>query len=136
MEEEVRRAGVSGVRRLKQLEDENVKPKRQVADLGVERRSCSLCSKDDLTPGQHRGLVGYARDAYRVTERRACRVLCMSRATFRYVFVGHGQEELLMRVKEIAAVSPEPGLATDPRAAGTRWLAGQPRAHGASLLNE
>ena len=28
---------------------------------------------------------------------------------------------------------PEPGLTTDPRAAATRGLAGQPQAHGASL---
>jgi len=62
--------------------------------------------KGSLTPGQRRGLVGYARDAYRVTERRACRVLRTSRATIRYVSVSPGQEELRIRIMEIAAVRP------------------------------
>ena len=62
-----------------------------------------------LTPGQRRGLVGDARDAYWMTERRACRVLCTSRATSRYVSVRPGLEELRMRIKEIAAVRPSWG---------------------------
>jgi putative transposase len=44
-----------------------------------------------------------------VTERRACRVLCASRAAIHYVSVRPGQEELRMRIKEIAAVRPSWG---------------------------
>ncbi len=97
--------GVAEVRRLKQLEDENAKLKRLVVDLSLDKAILQdVLRKKGLTPDQRRGLVGYARDAYRVTERRACRVLCASRATIRYVSVKPGQEDLRMRIKEIAAV--------------------------------
>lgn len=102
--------GVAAVRRLKPLEVEDAKLKR---------------------------LVGCALDAYRVTERRACRVLCTSRATLRYGSVDPGQEELRMRPRLQSlgdrGGAPELGLAADPRAAASRWLAGQPQAHGAAL---
>ena len=92
--------GVAEVRRLKQLEDEIAKLKRLVAELSLDKAILQDVLRKDLTPGQRRGLVGYARDAYRVTERRACRVLCASRATIRHVSVKPGQEDLRMRIKK------------------------------------
>jgi len=44
-----------------------------------------------------------------VTQRRACRVLSASRSSMRYVSVNPGEEELRMRIKEIAAVRPSWG---------------------------
>jgi len=67
--------GVAEVRRLKQLEDENAKLKRLVADLSLDKAILQDVLRKSLTPGQRRGLVGYARDAYRVTEHRVRRVL-------------------------------------------------------------
>jgi len=48
-----------------------------------------MCVKRSLTPGQRRGLVGYARDAYQVTERRVCRVLCASRGLDTWAYCKH-----------------------------------------------
>lgn len=101
--------GVAEVRRLKQLEDENAKLKRLGAELSLDKAILQDVLRKGLTPGQRRGLVGYARDACRVTERRACRVLCASRATIRYVSVKPGQEDLRMWIKETAAVRPSRG---------------------------
>ena len=130
--------GVAEVRRLKQLDDGNAKLKRLVADLSLDKAILQdALRKKSLTPGQRRGLVGYAREAYRVTERRACRVLCASRATIRYVSVKPGQEDLRMRPRlqhrGNRRSAPELGLAADPRAAAPRGLAGQPQADGAPV---
>ncbi len=95
--------GVAEVCRLKQLEDGDAKLKRLVADLGLDNPA-GRAPKESLTPGQRRRLVGYARDAYRVTERRACCVLCASLAAIRYVSVKPGLEDLRIRITEIAAV--------------------------------
>ncbi len=101
--------GVAEVRRLKQFEDENAKLKRLVADLGRDKAILQDVLRKSLTPGQRRRLVGYARDAYRVTERRAWRVPCASRATIRDVSEKPGQGDLRMRIEEIAAVRPSWG---------------------------
>lgn len=51
-----------------------------------------------------RKLVEYLRESYRVTERRACQVIMISRASMRYVPKKDKQEALRMRIKDIAAV--------------------------------
>jgi putative transposase len=120
--------GVTEVRRLKQFEDENAKLKRLVADLSLDKAILQDVLQKSLTPGQRRGLVGYARDAYRVTERRAGRVLCTSRPTIRYVSVKPGPEDLRMRIKGIAAVRPNwgsPRIHVLPRREG--WLVNHKR---------
>jgi putative transposase len=49
-------------------------------------------------------VVEYLRDSYRVSERRACRVARMNRATFRYRSHRDPRTELRMRIREIAQV--------------------------------
>jgi putative transposase len=101
--------GVAEVRRLKQLENENTKLKRLVADLSLTRRSCrtSYEKKSDSRPAPQAGRVlagclpgngasGMPR-AVRFARDDSLRV------------VKQGQEDLRMRIKEIAAVRPSWG---------------------------
>ncbi len=124
--------GVADVRRLKQLEVGNATLKRLSPTLASTRRSFRTCSERSLTRGQRRGLVGYAWDAYRVTERRACRVPCVPRATIRYVSVRRGQGAGGPSHADQVIRRGAPGLelAADPPAA-LRGLSGQSQAYRA-----
>jgi putative transposase len=125
--------GVAEVRRLKQLEDENAKLKRLVADLSLDKAILQdvLRKKSDARPAPWAGRV-----------RTRCLpgdgAACVPRA------LRFARDDSL-RVSEARAGgssdadqgnrrgTPELGLAADPRAAATRGLAGQPQAHGAAL---
>jgi putative transposase len=55
-----------------------------------------------LAPPQRGQVVEYLHDSYRVSERRACRVARMNRATFRYRRHRDPRTGLRMRIREIA----------------------------------
>lgn len=125
--------GVAEVRRLKQLEDENAKLKRLVAELSLDRAVLQdvLRKESDSRPAPRAGrvragclpgdgasgmprAVRFARDdSLRVGEARAGGSSDADQANRRG--------------------TPELGLAADPRAAAPRGLAGQPQADGAPV---
>lgn len=72
---------VDQVRQLKQLQEENTRLKQLVADLTLDEYLHGNC---------------------RVSERRACRVARMNRATFRYPSYRDPRTELRMRIREVA----------------------------------
>jgi len=80
--------GVPELRRLKQLEEENRRLKRMVADLSLDKQML-----------QDVWLV----DSYRVSERRACEVIEISCSSQRYVSQWKDDRALRMRIREIAA---------------------------------
>ncbi|MBX3317170.1 MAG: IS3 family transposase [Phycisphaeraceae bacterium] len=97
--------GIAEVRRLKQLEEENRKLKALVADLALDKAMLQDALRGKtLTPDRRRSMVRRARMAYRVSERRACRVLHQARATQRYESVADDQAVLRSRIREIAGV--------------------------------
>ena len=55
-----------------------------------------------MTPSRRRDVVTQLRLAYRVSERRACRAAGFARASQRYRSVADPQEELRLRLKELA----------------------------------
>ena len=55
-----------------------------------------------MTPSRRRDVVTQLRLAYRVSERRACRATGFARASQRYRSVADPQEELRLRLKELA----------------------------------
>ena len=55
-----------------------------------------------MTPSRRRPVVSYWHDAYRVSERRACRVARMAISTFRYKSVQEPRTALRLRIREIA----------------------------------
>ncbi len=57
-----------------------------------------------VSPTQRRGGVVWAREAYRLPERRACRAMGVSRSTVRYKSVKPPREPLRARLRELAAV--------------------------------
>jgi putative transposase len=57
-----------------------------------------------VTPSRRRDVVAHLRLAYRVSERRACGATGFARASQRYRSVADPQDELRLRLKELAAV--------------------------------
>ena len=57
-----------------------------------------------MTPSRRRPVVGYRHEAYRVSERRACRVARVPASTFRYESRQEPRTALRLRIREIAQV--------------------------------
>lgn len=55
-----------------------------------------------VKPSRRGPMVERLVGSYRVSERRACRVLCLARATYRYKSCLDPRTELRMRIREIA----------------------------------
>ena len=61
--------GMVEIRRLKQLEEENTKLKRLVADLSWTRRCCRMSCEKVVKPGARRDVVSVLRSAYQISKR-------------------------------------------------------------------
>ena len=80
--------GVTKLRRLRQLEEENQRLKRLVADLSLDKVMLRKLSKKVLRPAQKRQAVHFLREAYRISVRRGCGLLMQSRTvTVARVFI-------------------------------------------------
>ncbi|WP_156375492.1 IS3 family transposase [Methylobacterium sp. Leaf125] len=96
--------GVPEIRRLKQLEDENGKLKRLVADLTLDRSMLQDVLKRKLVrPAVRREVAGHLQVAYDISERRACQATGFGRSSQRYRKRADPQVALRMRLKELAA---------------------------------
>lgn len=62
-----------------------------------------------VRPAQRRALVVWAREAYRLSERRACRAVGVDRSLVRYRSVRPHQEALRKRLRELASVRVRSG---------------------------
>ncbi|MGB8685197.1 MAG: IS3 family transposase [Candidatus Binatus sp.] len=95
-------------KRLKELERENAKLKRLVAELSLEKQILKDGGRGKLlSPERRRGAVRHARESYRVSERHACRLLGQWRGTQRYEVLYRTDEDALTR--EIVALASEYG---------------------------
>ncbi|WP_424667180.1 IS3 family transposase [Candidatus Binatus sp.] len=95
-------------KRLKELERENAKLKRLVAELSLEKQILKDVGRGKLlSPERRRGAVRHARESYRVSERHACRLLGQWRGTQRYEVLYRTDEDALTR--EIVALASEYG---------------------------
>jgi putative transposase len=85
------------------------------ADAGQDDAS-GRAQKKVVKPSRRRPFVKYLEQSYRVSERHACCVLEVARATHRYE--GHPEQwiELRMRIREIAQTRGTLWLSHDPRA--------------------
>jgi len=94
---------LSDMRRLWQLEDENAKLKRIVADLSLDKAMLQdVLSKKALRPVCKRQLVDGVRSDWKVSVRRACSALRIDRALYVYKSKRGGQADLKLRIKQIA----------------------------------
>ena len=96
--------GVSELRELRQLRDENRKLKGLVADLTWTRRSCTRRSEKNgkgRRPLRPRALGA---GGIPVSERRACRAVGVQRSVVRYRSRRPSQQPLRARLRELASV--------------------------------
>nr|WP_249191835.1 IS3 family transposase [Burkholderia cenocepacia] len=95
----------SELRRLKQLEEENAKLKRLVADLSLDKAMLQdVLSKKPLKPSRRRELVTDLMQRFGASQRQTCALLQLSRTVYRYESVARDQSALEMRIKEITEV--------------------------------
>jgi putative transposase len=96
--------GVSELRRLRKLEEENRRPKQLVADLSLDKQMLQACNqKKALKARQKRELVIFLLDEYRVSLRRACSDIPFRRQTSYYKAADRDDQAVKVRMKEIAA---------------------------------
>ncbi|WP_108178603.1 IS3 family transposase [Phreatobacter oligotrophus] len=92
----------SEMRRLRQLEEENAKLKRIVADLSLDKAMLQdVLGKKALRPARKRELVDKVRSDWKVSARRACATLRIDRGLYVYKSKRGTQAELKQRIKEI-----------------------------------
>jgi len=96
--------GLSELRELRQLREENAKLKRLVAGLSLDRHMLQeLVRKKTLKPRDQRALARLAQTTYQVSEHWASRLWPMARASLRYQGHRDPQVALRMRLREVAA---------------------------------
>ena len=106
---------VSELRRLKQLEAENARLKKLVADQaldnqrGTRERVQGVAGKKVVTPVARREAVIHLRERFAVSERGACRLVGASRSTVRYRRRSRDDTALVERLKELAHQRPRFG---------------------------
>ena len=126
--------GVSELRELKAIREENRRLKTLVADLSLDKTILQeVLKKKVVSPAQRRAAVAWARRAYRLPERRACRALGACPLTVRYQSVQAPREPLRARLRELAAVRVSYGYRATAHLATPRGLAGESEAHRASV---
>jgi putative transposase len=90
--------GVSELRELRQLRDENGRLKRLVADLSLDRQILQRDRvKKAVKPGLRRKLGRWAQQEYQIGQRRAARLMKVGWSTWLYRRKVRGFEEVLRR---------------------------------------
>ena len=102
--------GVSELRRLRQVEEENVRFKRLVADLSLDKHMLSeSLRKKSLRPARRRELAGWVLDTFQVSCLRACRLPQFGRASWYRRSRAKDQSALRMRICDLAHARPRFG---------------------------
>ncbi|MDA0652717.1 MAG: IS3 family transposase, partial [Proteobacteria bacterium] len=92
----------SEMRRLRELEQENARLKRIVADLSLDKEMLQdVIKRKPLRPGRKRTLVDAMRSEWMISIRRACAVIQFDPKTYRYQSRRPGQAALEQRIREI-----------------------------------
>lgn len=95
---------ISEAQRLKQLEEENRKLKRIVADQAIDTGNAEGSGlKKMVEPQALRTAVAFFREQHEASERRACRLVGIGRSTHHYQQIRNGKREALReRIRELA----------------------------------
>ena len=89
------------MKRLRQLEDENAKLKRIVAELSLDKAMLQDVLKKALRPGRKRQLVDQLRSDWKVSARRACSTIRVSRSLYIYKSRRNDQADLKVKIRDI-----------------------------------
>ena len=84
MEKQVWGLEVSQLKRLKELEEENRRLKKMFAELSLDHEILKDIIEKTLSVAERRDLVDYTVDVHATSERRACCLISLSRAVYRY----------------------------------------------------
>ncbi len=88
---------------MAQLPEENLRLKKLVAELTLDKAMLQdVLSKKMVKPSRRGPMVERLVGSFQVSERHACRVLRLPRATYRYRSCLDPRTELRMRIREIA----------------------------------
>ncbi|GAA3275963.1 hypothetical protein GCM10020258_55620 [Sphingomonas yabuuchiae] len=82
-------------RRMKDLEKENLRLRRAISDLTLDKLILQEAARGNLSPARRRRCIDQVREVLDVSERRVCRVLGQHRSTQRKVPCGADDEEAL-----------------------------------------
>ncbi|MFY0312926.1 IS3 family transposase [Leisingera sp. D0M16] len=89
--------GTDQLRELKRLQKENERLRRAVSDLTLDKLILTEAAKGKLlSPARRRACIDHVRSLFRVSERRACRVLKQHRSTQRKPPKGRADEARLV----------------------------------------
>ncbi|MBY8335399.1 IS3 family transposase [Qipengyuania citrea] len=94
---------VSEARRLRELESENAKLKRLLADAMLDQAALKdLLGKKVVTPAAKREAVAHLQACHGMSERRACRVIDADRKSVRYRSIRDDDGALREKLRELA----------------------------------
>lgn len=96
--------GVSELRRLKNLEEENSQLKKLVADISLDKQILEDVLKNKvLEPSRKLGMVDNIRTEYNISFRLCCKLVLLHKNVFYYKGKRLSDELLRMRMNEIAS---------------------------------
>jgi len=102
--------GVSELRHLRQLEEENSRLKRLVADLSLDKHRLSeALRKKSLRPARRRELAPWFHGTFAVRCARACRLAQFGRASWYRRSCAKDQSALQIRIRDLAHARPRFG---------------------------
>ncbi|MEQ4617140.1 MAG: IS3 family transposase, partial [Corticimicrobacter sp.] len=99
----------SEICRQRQLEEENARLKRVVADLTLDKHILQDVIRKSLTPTRRREVVQWILDVYQVSVQRACRLGQFSSGSWYRKSRARDQSALRMRIRDIAMSRPRFG---------------------------
>lgn len=89
-------------RQLKQLQEENERLKKIVAELSLDKAMLADVIKKMVRSSPLRAIVDYLKNRYMNSERHACRLIGMARRAYHYKSCRNPQTALRLRMKELA----------------------------------
>jgi putative transposase len=101
--------GASELRRLRQLEDENARLKRLVADLTLDKHLLTEVLRKRRKPARRRELAAWIGETFPVSRVRACGLALLARSTWYKRSTAKDQSALRLRIRELAHARPRFG---------------------------
>src|ERR1700761_8149408 len=91
------------VRQFKELQDETAQLKKGVAGLTLDKAMLTDVLKKVVKRSPRRSIADYLKSTYAVAERRACRLVALSRSVYQHRSHRDPQTALRQRMCEIGA---------------------------------
>lgn len=96
-------------RQLNQLQEENERLKKIVAELSLDKAMLADVIKKVVKAAPRRAIVDYLKNRYTTSERHACRLIGMARRVYSYKSCLNPQTALRLRMKELATTRTRDG---------------------------